>query len=131
MIASVLPLIAGLTGCASHIIARLANPESTLLGATARLHLGAFLDDIAHAANPAGKTADNDTALGLSDSVSTVGKFDNELLDRHFATGDGRGNENIGLTSVHHIFHAEHNRQIDAIKATVLASGSGIPMTRM
>jgi two-component system sensor histidine kinase RegB len=31
------------------IIARLANPESTLLGATARLPLGAFLDDIANA----------------------------------------------------------------------------------
>jgi two-component system sensor histidine kinase RegB len=31
------------------IIARLANPESTLLGATARLPLGAFLDDIADA----------------------------------------------------------------------------------
>jgi len=29
------------------IIARLANPEATLLGATARLPLGAFLDDIA------------------------------------------------------------------------------------
>jgi two-component system sensor histidine kinase RegB len=29
------------------IIARLANPEETLLGATARLPLGAFLDDIA------------------------------------------------------------------------------------
>jgi two-component system sensor histidine kinase RegB len=31
------------------IIARLANPEETLLGATARLPLGAFLDDIADA----------------------------------------------------------------------------------
>ncbi|HKU54252.1 MAG TPA: ActS/PrrB/RegB family redox-sensitive histidine kinase [Rhizomicrobium sp.] len=31
------------------IIARLANPEETLLGATARLPLGAFLDDIASA----------------------------------------------------------------------------------
>src|SRR5438093_3286935 len=25
-------------------------------------------------------------------------------------TGDGRGNENIALTMVHQIFHAEHNR---------------------
>ena len=31
------------------IIARLANPEATLLGATARLPLGAFLDDVAAA----------------------------------------------------------------------------------
>ena len=28
----------------------------------------------------------------------------------HFITGDGRGNENIGLTAVHTIFHSEHNR---------------------
>ncbi len=89
----------------------------------------AFLDDIAHAANPFDgqtgmlKIADDDAALGLSDSVSTAGRYDNELLDRHFITGDGRGNENIGLTSVHHIFHSEHNRQIDAQQATILASG--------
>ena len=25
--------------------------------------------------------------------------YDNEMLDRHFVTGDGRGNENIGLTA--------------------------------
>ena len=40
----------------------------------------------------------------------------------HFATGDGRGNENIGLTAVHTIFHAEHNRlaiEIDEMIATL------------
>src|SRR5699024_2800046 len=41
----------------------------------------------------------------------------------HFIVGDGRGNENIALTAVHTIFHGEHNRQVDAIKATVLAQG--------
>ena len=45
--------------------------------------------------------------------------YDNELLDSHFITGDGRGNENIGLTTVHTIFHAEHNRLVDANKATL------------
>ncbi len=49
--------------------------------------------------------------------------FDDELLDRHFITGDGRGNENIGLTAVHHIFHSEHNRQIDDQKLTILRDG--------
>lgn len=52
-----------------------------------------------------------------------VGTYDDELLDRHFATGDGRGNENIGLTALHSIFHSEHNRLVDDCKQTILASG--------
>lgn len=105
-----------------------AAPVNTFAAGAVRIG-HAFLDDIAHAANPFDgqtgllKTADDDSALGLSDSVSTAGKYDNELLDRHFITGDGRGNENIGLTSVHHIFHSEHNRQVDVQMATILASG--------
>jgi len=83
----------------------------------------AFLNDIAHAAAPVfvgGVLApDSDSAVGLSEP----GTYDNELLDRHFITGDGRGNENIALTSVHHVFHSEHNRQAEEIKATVLATG--------
>ena len=35
--------------------------------------------------------------------------YDADLLNSHFITGDGRGNENIGLTAVHQIFHSEHN----------------------
>ena len=35
------------------------------------------------------------------------------LLDAHFITGDGRGNENIGLTAIHSVFHSEHNRVAD------------------
>ena len=36
--------------------------------------------------------------------------------------GDGRGNENIGLTAVHHVFHAEHNRLVEHTKDVVLAT---------
>ena len=85
----------------------------------------AFLNDIAHSANPVNSQTgafmepDSDDAIGLSE----LGTYDNELLDRHFITGDGRGNENIALTAVHHVFHSEHNRQVDEIKATILASG--------
>jgi VCBS repeat-containing protein len=50
--------------------------------------------------------------------------YDNELLDRHFITGDGRGNENIGLTTVHTIFHSEHNRLVEDYKHTILQSGN-------
>jgi len=33
----------------------------------------------------------------------------------HYVAGDGRVNENFGLTSIHHVFHEEHNYQIDNI----------------
>ncbi|MFZ6048589.1 peroxidase family protein [Pseudomonas sp. CR3202] len=84
----------------------------------------AFLDDIAHAANPTGKTADSDSATGLAnaDASATTGNYDNELLDAHYITGDGRGNENIGLTAVHHVFHSEHNRLVEHTKDVVLQS---------
>jgi Ca2+-binding RTX toxin-like protein len=49
--------------------------------------------------------------------------YDNEMLDAHFITGDGRGNENIGLTAVHSVFHSEHNRAVEADKVTILQSG--------
>lgn len=91
----------------------------------------AFLDDIAHAAVPIVNAAgvlqqDGDEAVGYSGGFNSRGQqtqYDNELLDAHYITGDGRGNENIGLTAVHFVFHAEHNRQIEEIKATVEQSG--------
>jgi Ca2+-binding RTX toxin-like protein len=30
----------------------------------------------------------------------------------HYIAGDGRVNENFGLTSIHHVFHEEHNYQV-------------------
>ena len=47
-------------------------------------------------------------------------EYDNELLDAHFIAGDGRVNENIGLTAVHHVFHAEHNRLVEHTKTVVV-----------
>ncbi|MDH1561110.1 heme peroxidase [Pseudomonas chengduensis] len=90
----------------------------------------AFLDDIAHNANPfnsqtgALKTADGDDAVGLTlgGGQNSGNTYDDELLDAHFITGDGRGNENIGLTAIHHVFHAEHNRVVAHTKDVVLAS---------
>src|SRR4029077_18674919 len=78
----------------------------------------AFLNDIAHSAAPtftAGGALfpDTDTVAGTSlQTPVPAGSYDNELLDLHFITGDGRGNENIGLTAMHNIFHAEHNRLV-------------------
>ncbi|MGE8499603.1 MAG: peroxidase family protein [Pseudomonas sp.] len=104
------------------------SPISTV-GAVRTGH--AFLDDIAHNAVPVvvgGQLiADTDTVAGNTVAVNPQSgrnlEYDNELLDAHYITGDGRGNENIGLTAVHHVFHAEHNRLVEANKATILETG--------
>jgi Ca2+-binding RTX toxin-like protein len=101
----------------------------------------AFLNDIAHNAAPGSftvsqgaggtvtgvKTADSDSATGNDQATPNmfggVSTYDNELLDRHFIVGDGRGNENIVLTAVHTIFHGEHNRQVDEIMHTLIEQG--------
>ncbi len=94
---------------------------------TAVLTGHAFLDDIAHAAAPVTLNgvlqADNDSAVGYSGGFNTRGQqtaYDNELLDAHYITGDGRGNENVGLTSIHHVFHSEHNHVVADTKQVIL-----------
>lgn len=98
----------------------------------------AFLHDIAHNANPGfvdhdrnpmtasiATVADSDTVVGNAILPNAMGvnlSYDNELLDKHYIVGDGRGNENIGLTAVHHVFHSEHNLRVDQIKDEILAS---------
>ena len=86
-----------------------------------------FLIDIAHNASPvdsqtgAPLTADADLVAG---GPVAAGSYDNELLDAHYIAGDGRVNENIGLTTVHSIFHSEHNRLVQQTMDTVLASAA-------
>ncbi|OSZ68135.1 hypothetical protein CAP38_04595 [Hydrogenophaga sp. IBVHS2] len=99
----------------------------------------AFLNDIAHNATPSGPidhdrdpttamvavTADTDSVAGNTIVPNRFGfnlTYDNELLDAHYVVGDGRGNENIGLTAVHHVFHSEHNLRVDQIKEEILHS---------
>jgi hypothetical protein len=80
---------------AAHISARIAT---------------AFLNDIAHSAAPnPGLVPDADLTAGSSLTPADPGTYDNELLDLHVIAGDGRANENIGLTSIHTIFEHEHN----------------------
>jgi len=103
----------------------IASPIST---ANAARTGHAFLDDIAHNAVPSGtKAPDADSALGLTGSPSSF--YDNEMLDRHFITGDGRGNENIGLTSVHTVFHSEHNRLVADVQSIVTANAGAFAAT--
>ena len=112
------------------------TPGSPVDATTAVRTNHAFLDDIAHAAAPFGET-DGDpvsprgplTPDGDADTGNTpqaVGQYDNELLNEHFITGDGRGNENIGLSTVHHVFHTEHNLRVDEIKALIAEPGGPV-----
>src|SRR3990167_4835134 len=83
-----------------------------------------FLIDVAHNAVPVDQngnllTPDADAVAG---GAGAAGTYDNELLDAHYIAGDGRVNENIGLTAVHHIFHSEHNRMVQHTKDVVLAT---------
>jgi Ca2+-binding RTX toxin-like protein len=67
-----------------------------------------------------------DGLVNAADLIADDGNpltYDNEMLNSHFVTGDGRGNENIALTAVHSIFHSEHNRLVEANKDTLIASG--------
>jgi Ca2+-binding RTX toxin-like protein len=89
----------------------------------------AFLDDIAHNAVPVFNSSgvlapDGDMIAGNTIIPNGQGQnlvYDNELLNAHKITGDGRGNENIGLTTVHHVFHSEHNNLVEHTKEVVLA----------
>src|SRR4051795_11100869 len=85
-----------------------------------------FLTDIAHNADPSPDpqtgqipVPDPDTTVQTDFTKQPHGTYDNELLDSHAACGDGRCNENIALTSIHQIFHSEHNRLVDDIKNTL------------
>jgi Ca2+-binding RTX toxin-like protein len=82
-----------------------------------------FLTDIAHSAAPTAVGPDTDTVAGKSlDTTDPAGSYDDELLDAHFACGDGRCNENIALSAVHQIFHSEHDRLIGDIQRTLNAN---------
>jgi Ca2+-binding RTX toxin-like protein len=108
------------------------NPDAPVDASNAVETGHAFLDDIAHSAVPFGDhdhdpstprqafTPDEGTVAG--NAVTEPGVYDDELLDEHFVAGDGRVNENIGLTAVHHVFHAEHNR----LAADPSSGGTGI-----
>ena len=41
------------------------------------------------------------------------------MLNDHFACGDGRCNENIALSTIHQIFHSEHDRLVGDIEHTL------------
>lgn len=55
------------------------------------------------------------TAPGSTISAAVhaaVGSILMASVGDHYIAGDGRANENFGLTSIHHVFHEEHNYQV-------------------
>jgi Ca2+-binding RTX toxin-like protein len=75
-----------------------------------------FLTDIAHHATPSRTLVpDTDTVASADFAAQPAGTYDDEMLAAHYIAGDGRANENIGLTAVHQIFHSEHNRLVSDI----------------
>ncbi|NYI46605.1 hypothetical protein BJ993_003685 [Nocardioides aromaticivorans] len=87
-----------------------------------------FLTDIAHNADPSPQDTDHNPGTppvppvpDANDTPSAdfasqpAGTYDDEMLDAHFACGDGRCNENIALSTIHQVFHSEHNRLVDEI----------------
>lgn len=105
------------------------NPAAPISTAGASGTGHAFLDDIAHHAVPGTYDHDGDPSTPKVQQVADddpgtaddglPGTYDDEMLGAHFITGDGRGNENIALTAVHAVFHAEHNRLADEIPGLI------------
>ncbi|MFI7372279.1 peroxidase family protein [Actinoplanes sp. NPDC049668] len=98
-----------------------------------------FLTDIAHHADPTPQDtdhnpatapvaprADDDDTASADFTKQPAGTYDDEMLDAHYIAGDGRVNENIGLTAVHEIFHAEHNRLVADIERVLTEDGTAL-----
>jgi len=84
----------------------------------------AILADIAPAADPSFHY-DIDPATGAEKVYVHNGisySYDAALLDAHLVSGDGRTNENAGLGAVHHIWHEEHNYQVNNVKLGALTA---------
>ncbi|OYU11078.1 MAG: hypothetical protein CFE38_13950 [Comamonadaceae bacterium PBBC1] len=78
----------------------------------------AFLDDMAHGVLDGAKT-------DAGDLVNPT------LLNAHIIAGDGRANENLGLTAIHEVFHSEHNNVLNDIKALVFGGTDSSGVTHV
>ncbi len=120
-----------------------ANATATATGVTVKIDPGTphfdtpFLTDIAHNADPSpvdtdhnpatppvAPTPDLDLVASADFANQPPGTYDDEMLNAHFIAGDGRVNENIGLTTVHQIFHSEHDRLVGDIENTLTSDTS-------
>lgn len=58
---------------------------------------------------------------------AAVGEILMASVGNHYVAGDGRVNENFGLTSIHHVFHEEHNYQVENLKTWIYAHDANNP----
>jgi len=98
-----------------------------------------FLTDIAHNADPSPQDTDHNPATPpvapIPDANNTpsadfaaqpAGTYDDEMLDAHFTCGDGRCNENIALSTIHQVFHSEHDRLADEFDGITLPANPSL-----
>lgn len=95
------PFTASSLSYGALIGAGLINPSTNLINANLPSYMGGA------AISPAIQAAVNAAML---DSVGD-----------HYIAGDGRVNENIGLTAIHHVFHEEHNFQVQNVMNAIYA----------
>ncbi len=84
------------------------TPDGTYTGASALVAAG-WLDPASFGImSPPGSAAN-----------AAVGEILMAAVGDHYVAGDGRVNENFGLTSIHHVFHEEHNFQVENLKSWI------------
>ena len=58
--------------------------------------------------------------FGINDALhAAVGEILMDSVGDHYIAGDGRANENFGLTAIHHAFHEEHGFQVVNIENAI------------
>lgn len=93
------------------------SPAMTLTGASALALWVNFADFSIKTSMQAGPGV-----IAIDPAVrAAVGDLLLAAVGDHYIAGDGRVNENIGLTAVHHVWHEEHNFQVRNIQAAVTA----------
>lgn len=93
------------------------SPTMTLTGASALALWVNFSDFSIKTSMQAGPTV-----VALDPTVhAAVGDLLLAAVGDHYIAGDGRVNENVGLTAIHHVWHEEHNFQVRNIQEAVAA----------
>ena len=76
-------------------------------------------------------TPDLDDTPSADFANQPAGTYDDEMLNAHFSCGDGRCNENIALSTIHQVFHSEHDRLVDYFKNVLTNDTSGTGVTAL